>query len=145
MHLRFMLYALVSFVMAAPVAAQTEKDAVAMVEKAIAVVKSGSDMALIDRINAKDRAFVNGELYAVVRDTSGTVLAHPTNINLVGKNLNDMPDANGKLFQKEIINGARTQGRGWVSYKAKNPVSKKVEGRKTYYQRTGDIIVEAHI
>ena len=125
--------------------AQTEKDAIAMVEKAVATAKAEGDQKLIDRINAKDTEFVEGELYAVVRDSSGTILAHPTKSRLVGKNLNDVPDADGKLFRQEITDGAKTKGKGWVSYKSKNPVSNKVESKKTYYQKSGSIIVEAGI
>jgi signal transduction histidine kinase len=134
-----------AFAAPTPARASTEADAIAMVAKAVAVAKAEGDKKLIERINSKDKAFVDGELYAVVRDSTGTVIAHPTKASLVGKNLNDVPDADGKLFRQEITDGARTSGKGWVSYKSKNPTTNKVEAKKTYYQKAGAIIVEAGI
>lgn len=125
--------------------AATEAQAVAMVEKAIATAKAEGDRKLIERVNGKDKAFVDGELYVVVRDSSGTILAHPTKSSLVGKNLNDVPDADGKMFRKEITDGAAKAGKGWVRYKSKNPVTNQIEAKKTYYQRAGNLIVESGV
>lgn len=127
------------------VRAATEAQAVAMVEKAIATAKAEGDQKLIERVNAKDKAFADGELYVVVRDSSGTILAHPMKSSLVGKNLNDVPDADGKMFRQEITDGAAKAGKGWVRYKSKNPVTNQVEAKKTYYQRAGKLIVEAGV
>jgi cytochrome c len=125
--------------------AQTEKDAIAMVEKAAAFAKANGDAKLIEKVNAKDKAFAEGEVYIVVRDATGTILAHPHKPALVGKNLNDVPDNDGKMFRQEIVDGAKTKGKGWVSYKSRNPTNKLIESKKTYYQRAGAITVEAGI
>lgn len=125
--------------------AQSEKDAIAIVERALAAAKAEGKDKVIERIKAKDAAFVNGELYVVLRDPSGTILAHPYKAALIGKNLNDVPDADGKLFRQEITDGAKKQGKGWVSYKSKNPTNGKIEAKKTYYQRGDGLIAEAGI
>ncbi len=128
-----------------PAHAALDADAVGLVEKAIATAKKDGESKLVERVNAKDSAFVTGDLYVVVRDLNGTILAHPMKSSLVGKNLNDVPDADGKLFRKDITDGAAKVGKGWVNYKSKNPVTNHVEAKKTYYQKSGSIIVEAGI
>ncbi len=142
---RFLQALLLSLFLIGVASAQTEKDAVAIVERALAATKAEGKEKVIERIKAKDPAFVNGELYVVLRDPSGTILAHPYKTSLIGKNLNDVPDADGKLFRQEITDGARTQGKGWVSYKSKNPTNGKIEAKKTYFQRGDGVIAEAGI
>ncbi|MGH8856133.1 MAG: cache domain-containing protein, partial [Telluria sp.] len=65
---------------AAPACANgpTEKDAIAMVERGVALVKAKGKDEMMKRINAKDAEYVQGELYIDMRDLkSGIVLAHP--------------------------------------------------------------------
>ena len=64
---------------------------------------------------------------------------------MVGKDLIDVPDADGKLFRREIIELAKTKGKGWVDYKYKNPTSGKVEAKTTYIQLVDDVVLEAGI
>ncbi len=52
---------------------------------------------------------------------TGIVLAHPLNPSIVGKDLTDVPDANGKKYRREIIDLAAAKGKGWVDYQYKNP------------------------
>jgi len=82
----------------------TEKDAIAMVERGVALVKAKGKDEMMKRINAKDADYVQGELYMDIRDLkTGIVLAHPYNPSIVGKDLTDVPDANGKKYRREII------------------------------------------
>ena len=123
----------------------SEKDAVAMVEKGAAFMKSASKDEMIKRINAKDPDFVQGALYLTMRDGKGVILANPVNPAMVGKDLVDVPDADGKLFRREILDVAKKKGKGWVDYKFKNPSSGKVEAKTTYIQLVGDVTLEAGI
>lgn len=120
------------------------KDAIAMVEKAAEMLKKTSFDAVKAKISAKDPELNKGELYAYIRALDGTTLAHP-NAALVGKNLIDVPDADGKVFRREIVDLAKSKGKGWVDYKFKNPTSGKMESKSTYILRQGDYIVEAGI
>jgi len=122
--------------------AGTEADeAKAMVEKASALIKTeGMEKALAEIGNPKGQ-FVKGEMYVFAYDLTATMVAHPMNSKLVGKNLMDVPDAEGKLFRKEIIELAKTKGAGWVDYKYKNPTTNQVESKTTYIQKEGDIVL----
>lgn len=119
--------------------------ATAMVDKGAAFMKKNGKDALIAAINAKSPEFVNGDTYLTMRAMDGTQLAHPTNPKLIGKNMVVLPDADGKLFRKEIIEGAQKTGKGWVDYRYNNPTSGQIEKKSTYYMKSGDVILEAGI
>jgi len=124
----------------------TEKDAIAMVERGAALIKAKGKDEMIKKINAKDADYVQGELYIDMRDLkTGIVLAHPINPSIVGKDLTDVPDANGKKYRREIIELAAAKGKGWVDYQYKNPTSGKIEPKTTYIQRVDDVVLEAGI
>jgi signal transduction histidine kinase len=122
-----------------------EKDAVAMVEKGAGLMKSVGKDEMIKRINAKDPDFVQGALYLTMRDAKGIILANPVNPMMIGKDLVDVPDADGKLFRREILELSKKKGKGWVDYKFKNPASGKVEAKTTYIYLVGDVTLEAGI
>jgi cytochrome c len=116
-------------------------DAKAMVEKASALIKAeGREKALAEIGNPQGQ-FVKGEMYVFAYDLTATMVAHPVNAKLVGKNLMDVPDAEGKLFRKEIVDLAKTKGSGWVDYKYKNPQTGKIESKTTYIQKEGDLVL----
>ena len=124
----------------------TEKDAIAMVERSAAYYKAHGKAELTKRISAKDPDFCQGELYLGMRDVkSGVMLAHPYNASIVGKDLTDVPDANGKKYRREIIDVAAAKGKGWVDYQYKNPKSGKVEPKTTYVLKVDDVVLEAGI
>jgi cytochrome c len=125
--------------------ANTPADAIAIVDKGLAFLKKNGKDELIKTVNAKSPEFVQGELYLYVRSIDGTVLAHPVNPRLVGKNMMELPDADGKYFRKEIVETAKAKGKGWVNYSYNNPVSKVIEKKSTYFVLSGDVILEAGI
>ncbi len=125
----------------APGASASQKNAMAHVEKAAAFVKAnGKDAALKEFSKAKGQ-FDKGELYVFAYDMNATIVAHPKNPKLIGKNLLDVPDTDGKFFRKEIMETARTKGSGWVDYKYLNPETKKVEAKTTYVLKVGDLVL----
>jgi signal transduction histidine kinase len=126
-------------------AAETPDDAIALVDKGLAYMQKNGKDALIKEVNAKSPAFIKGDSYLVVRSIDGIMLGHPYNPKLIGKNMLELPDADGKLFRKEIVEGARTKGKGWVDYRYNNPTTNEIEKKSTYYMRNGDVILEAGI
>jgi cytochrome c len=121
-----------------------EKDAVAMAERGAAYLKQHGQARMIERINARDPAFNRGSLYLAMRDLQGITLAHPTTA-LIGKNLLDVPDADGKPFRHEMVAIANGPGKGWVDYKFRNPETGKVQAKTTYVLRVGDVALEAGV
>ncbi|SHN11732.1 Single Cache domain 2-containing protein [Duganella sacchari] len=125
-------------------AAPGEKDAMALAEKGAQFVRAHGKAQMIARINSRDPEFNQGALYLAMRDLNGITVAHPTTA-LIGKNLLEVPDADGKLFRQEMLALARGPGHGWVDYKFRNPESGKVEAKRTYVLRVDDIALEAGI
>jgi len=116
-------------------------DAKALVKQAAAYVKyQGKEKALAE-ISTPKGMFDKGELYVFAYDLQGVMLAHPKNPALVGQNLIAVPDSEGKLFRKEIVEKAKSQGSGWVDYLYLNPETHREEHKTTYCQKVNDIIV----
>jgi signal transduction histidine kinase len=60
---------------------------------------------------------------------------------MVGKNLLEMKDTEGTYIIKEFVNVAKTKGKGWVDYKWPNPVTKAVEQKSAYIEKTDDDLI----
>lgn len=119
----------------------SKDDAVAFVKKAIGYIKqNGKDKAL-EEFNKPKGPFIDGELYIVVIDLNGVMLADGTKPKLVGKSLLDIKDVNGKQFVREEVELAKRKGKGWVDFEWVNPVTKAMEHRSSYFERIDDFIV----
>lgn len=118
-------------------------EAQAMVTKAIAhIKKAGRDKAFAD-ISDKKGAFVDRDLYVVVYDMKGKVLAHGANEKMIGKDLIDLRDNDGKYFVKERVDmmSKSPDAKGWQDYKFMNPTTRQIEPKSMYLQRFEDLIV----
>jgi cytochrome c len=120
----------------------TAEEAKLLVEKAAVYHQAQGKEATLKELNNPQGQFVKGDLYVFAYALAdGVVIAHPTNPKLVGKNMIDIPDPDGKLFRKEIWEVAKAKGAGWVDYKYLNPESKKVERKTTFCLKIGDLIL----
>ena len=116
----------------------TANEAKGLVDKALAFIKSeGKEKAFAEFTNSKGK-FVDRDLYIFVVDFKGLTLAHGGNAKLVGKDMGELKDADGKFFIKEFIELAKTKGSGWVDYKWANPTTNKIEPKSTYVQKHED-------
>jgi cytochrome c len=119
----------------------TPAEAEAMVKKAVAEIKTnGKDKAFAEFDNPKGK-FVDRDLYITIYDMTGKCLAHGANPKMIGKDLIELRDPDGKFFIKDRIEIAKTKGGGWQDYKFNNPVTKKIEPKTMYFEKMGDIIV----
>ncbi|MGZ5571696.1 MAG: cache domain-containing protein [Usitatibacter sp.] len=139
--------ALLLAVGAMPAAAQEKKgtaaEATAMVEKAITHIKKvGREKAYADINNPKGQ-FTDSDLYVVVYDLKGKVLAHGANPKMIGKDLIELRDNDGKYFVKERVEmmSKSPNAKGWQDYKFMNPVSRAIEPKSMYLQRFEDVMV----
>ena len=127
--------------MASAATGATKDEAVAMVKKAVAAIKSeGPDKAYAE-ISNPSGPFVDGDLYIVVYGLDGMVLAHGADKKRIGTNQMNDKDADGKEFVKERIELAKTHDSFWQSYKFMNPVTKKVEPKQMYCERLEQTVV----
>jgi cytochrome c len=119
----------------------TAEEAMALVNKAVALAEeSGIDKA-VWAFNDPAGEFVMKDLYIFVVDMKGTVLAHGANAALIGKNLMNLQDKDGKFIIKDMIEMAKTQPEGWIDYKWENPMTKSIGDKSTYFSKVKDILV----
>lgn len=112
-----------------------EAESVRMVEKGVAHIGAvGLAQALKD-FSVKKGAWIDGELYLFALDKNGVILAHAANRGMIGVNMTQIQDANGKEFVREMLNVASGEGKGWVEYLWTNPVSGKLEHKRTYLRQ----------
>ena len=120
----------------------TLEEAEALLKKAVAHYdKVGREKALADFVRTPG-PFVDRDLYVTVYDMEGNSLAH-INPKMVGKNMLDLRDSDGKYIVKERLDGARAKPSGYIDYKFFNPVTKKVEPKRAYWYRHGDLLFTA--
>jgi signal transduction histidine kinase len=115
----------------------TAREAMTLVDKAVAYYKANGKDKAYPEFNNKTGQFVNRDLYIFVIDWNGTILAHGANEKLINKPTWDLKDADGKYFMREMVKAAQTKGTGWVDYKWTNPVTKKIEQKSSYVKRVG--------
>jgi signal transduction histidine kinase len=121
----------------------TAAEATAMVDKAIAHIKKvGREKAFAD-FNNKNGPFTDRDLYVVVYDLKGKVLAHGANEKMIGKDVIDLRDSDGKYFVRERVEmmSKGPDAKGWQDYKFMNPVSRMIEQKSMFIHRFEDIIV----
>jgi cytochrome c len=122
----------------------TKKEAEAMVVRTVADLKANRSKTL-EEITAKNSKYVDRDLYAVVYDMTGKVLAHGANDKMVGKDLIDMKDPDGKEFVKERIALAKSKGKFWQDYKFTDPVTRKLLPKEAYCEKVENEIVCAGV
>jgi signal transduction histidine kinase len=119
----------------------TRADAEAMVKKAVAHIKADGDTKAYADFTGKAAQFINHDLYIVVYKLDGTVLAHGSNPKMVGKNLIELKDIDGKAFVKERMDMAKSKNSFWQDYKFTNPENKKIEPKQMYCEKLNDTVV----
>ncbi len=123
----------------------TEQEAVAMVQKVVALVGTEGKDKVIAEINAGQGKFRDRDLYVSITDLRAHSLANGANQKLVGKDLLELKDADGKAFMRERLAMLKTTDRGWIDYKWPNPVSGKIDRKLLYFERVGDVVVSCGI
>jgi cytochrome c len=88
--------------------------------------------------NDKAGEFHDRDLYVMVYDNTGLNVAHGANAALIGKQLIDLKDTDGKPLIRELVS---VEDQGFVEYKWPNPITKKIEQKATYVVRVGDYLV----
>ncbi|GAC1600186.1 MAG: cache domain-containing protein [Ramlibacter sp.] len=139
----------IAFVLAAVVAGSamadadqaTAKEAEAMVKKAVAYMKANGKEKTLAEMNNKQGQFVDRDLYLSAFRLDGTNVAHGNNPKMVGKNLMDLKDSDGKDMVRDRLELGKTKASFWYDYKFVNPVHKKVEPKRAYCEMAEDLMI----
>jgi cytochrome c len=118
------------------VAGGTEKEALAMLDRAIAHIKAqGNEAAFKAFSDLDNKEFHDRDLYVFVYDFKGFSLAHGTNKAMIGKNFLDYKDGGGKNWLPEAIEIAKTKGSGPMDVTWTNPETKKLQAKTSFIRR----------
>jgi cytochrome c len=131
--------------MASPVTAAqfgTKDEAVAMVKRVQAEFKKDGPAATFKAVSDKAVAeYHDRDLYPFIYDMTGKCVAHGARPALIGKNLIDLKDQDGKFLIREMVTLAKGPGSGWVDYKWPNPLNNKIEDKSSYVEKMDDYFV----
>ena len=120
----------------------TKDEAVAMVKRVEGLfAKAGADSTFKAVSDKSVASFHDRDLYPFIYDLSGRCVAHGARPALIGKNLLDLKDQDGKYLIREMIRIASGTGSGWVNYKWPNPINNKIEDKTSYVEKMGDFFV----
>ncbi|MBS0512070.1 MAG: cache domain-containing protein [Proteobacteria bacterium] len=112
----------------------------ALLDRAEAFLRDKGDQALAAFSRSSD--FQAGDLYVYVLGRDGTFLASGgASSTLIGRNVRDMTDSDGRPFFREILDGAQTRASGQVQYRWLNPVRGRNEYKIASYRTVGDRIL----
>ena len=119
----------------------TSEQAMTMVKKGVSYLKANGIEKGYAEISSKTSQFKLEDLYLVVYDLDGTVHAHGANLKMIGKNLIDLKDVDGKAFVRERVDLGKAKPNFWQEYKFTNPETKKIEPKVMYCERLDNTLV----
>jgi len=126
--------------LAGPAAADvgTADEAKAMCDKAVTAIKVDGREKTFAAIQDTKGAYRMKDLYVFCMNMKGVMLAHGTKPELVGKNLFEKKDPDGKPLFQEMIKNVQEKNASWVDYKWPHPETKVDTAKSSYVQKAGD-------
>ncbi|MGP0092717.1 MAG: cache domain-containing protein [Xanthobacteraceae bacterium] len=115
----------------------TRDEAVAMVKRVQEKFKKDGPDATFKAVTEKVAEFHDRDLYPFIYDLNGVCIAHGADATLVGKNLINVKDDNGKLLIQELVAVAKGPGSGWVDFRWPNPITKQIQDKSSYVELLG--------
>jgi len=94
----------------------TKEECISKCKEAAQLINEKGLEAALPELNNKNGKFVWKNTYVWVMDFTGTHLTHPKNPEMVGKNVVNWKDSNGKFAVKESIEVAKTKSEGWTEH-----------------------------
>lgn len=126
-------------VQAAPHA--TSAEAQALLEKAVTEVKIKGAAKAFAEFDQPKSAFNTGELYVFAFDLHGIYQAYGAHPALVGSDVSDLTDVEGKPIVKDMIEIARTSGYGRINYLWLNRADNRLEHKMSLIELVGDHVI----
>lgn len=123
----------------------TPDDAVAMVRKGVASIKTRGKAKTLAEINNTQGSFRARDLYLTVYSKDGMALAHGANNRMVGTQLRDIRDGDGYSYLRDRMEIARTRPVFWQEIKYVNPLTREVEAKAAYCELAADMVICAAI
>lgn len=111
-----------------------------LLDRAVAYYRAEGEAALAAFYRVDK--FHEGELYIYVLGSDGVMLTSGGSSSaLIGRNVRELRDTDGKLFVREILEKAAEKGSGVVEYRWLNQQYGKVQRKIAYFRAVGDRIL----
>ncbi len=119
------------------------KEAKAMVQRAVAYLKTNGPGVAFPAFSDPKGKFVDRDLYIWVADANDNMqcVAHGVGAQLIGRDLMEFKDSDGKPFIREIHQLAKRKNSGWVDYKWFRPATQRIEQKSVYFEKVDHYIV----
>ncbi|AKJ31844.1 cache domain-containing protein [Caldimonas brevitalea] len=114
----------------------TKDEAKAMADAAAAHVKKVGVEKAFNDFQTDKATWIKKDMYVFAIDYTGTIVAHGMTPKLVGKNMAEMKNDDGKSSVLEMAEVAKTKGAGWYQYTFTHPATKKAENKASYIVKT---------
>jgi len=111
------------------------------VQKAIAFYENSSKEETLSRIADPKGPFIDGERYIFALDLEGKLLAHPFSRRLVGRNLMDLRDSEGRNFIRKLLTKAKNRGYGFIGYMWQAPNSQDELYKTIFFERVDGMVL----
>lgn len=119
----------------------TTEEATALVKKAVAYLKANGPEKSFTAFNDSKGEFTKNDLYIFVINRQGKMLAHGMLPKIIGKDVLEMKDADGKALFKDMLTATATKDSAWINYKWPNPTTKQIDDKSTYLEKIDDMVV----
>lgn len=124
----------------------TKAEATAMVKRVQKQFQKDGPEATFKAVSDKaSKTYHDRDLYPFIYhlggDKKGVNVAHGARPALIGKNLIDLKDQDGKYLIRDMLDIANGPGKGWYDYKWPNPLNNKIEDKSSYVEKMGDYMV----
>lgn len=130
-----LLLAVIAFAAGAPARTRgTDAEALTMIDRTQQLLERIGPDAAAEAFAGHDSAFTDRDLYPMLLDDKGVMVAHGWTATLNGSNLNELHDIEGKPFIREALDGVARDGRTDVTYRWIDPLTGQV-ARKTMHAR----------
>lgn len=119
----------------------TPEQAKAILWRAVDELKRSGAQSF-QRFNDINGGFVQDDTYVfVVGIKDMRMHAHGSMPRLIGRNVAELVDANGKPIMRPMIDIVNAKGEGSLDYQWRNPVTGKIESKRTFLQKVGDYMI----
>ncbi len=118
----------------------TAGEAVALVERAVALRNGCSAEAFLRTLTDPASGFHDRDMYVFALNAEGTYLAFGGNRAKVGSSVHNIPGIQGDLLMASIVQQA-AEGPGWVEYDITNPANGTVQSKMSYVQALDGLYV----
>ncbi|MES2425219.1 MAG: methyl-accepting chemotaxis protein [Pseudomonadota bacterium] len=118
----------------------TAGEAIALVERAVALRNTQGGAQFLRTLTAPQSGFHDRDMYVFVLNAEGVYLAFGGNPAKVGSSVHSIAGIDGQRLMQAIVQQA-TEGPGWVEYDITNPANGSIQAKMSYVQQIDGVYI----